>query len=171
MSVSFEIRQLSFWHLSTLKRTHIKLNMSIIPQKKKQQKLNTTLQIEKERRTIELSVFMSGFTDSFYEQRAIHSSLDSQCSFAFLYPNECHDCLFIPQNLGRERTTVRRDNDFSSFSLDLQVRQVTKEHSSVTEHQLCVKHWDRYRERDLRMRRRPGRRESCFSWEDSRRHL
>lgn len=38
MSVSFEIRQLSFWHLSTLKRTHIKLNMSIIPQKKNKNK-------------------------------------------------------------------------------------------------------------------------------------
>ena len=39
MSVSFGIRQLSFWHLSTLKRTHIKLNVNYTSIKKK--KLNT----------------------------------------------------------------------------------------------------------------------------------
>ena len=46
------------------------------------------MQTEKEKRIIELLVFMLGFTDFFYEQRAIHSSLDSQCSFTFLYINK-----------------------------------------------------------------------------------
>lgn len=46
------------------------------------------MQTEREKRIIELLVFMLGFTDFFYEQRAIHSSLDSQCSFAFLYINK-----------------------------------------------------------------------------------
>lgn len=35
MSVSFGIRQLSIWHLPTLNKTPIKLNMSIILQLKK----------------------------------------------------------------------------------------------------------------------------------------